>query len=349
MRAILQAAGDPQVGVRGALVAGTNGKGSTSAILAAILQAAGHRVGTMPSPHLSSYTERIQVDGEPIGEAEFAAAVDHLRPRLQAVSELGPPTEFEILTAIALAYLAPRCDRLVIEVGMGGRLDATNVLDLGTAVITNVDFDHMQYLGDTLEAIAGEKAGIVKAGNAVVAGATGVARRVVEDRVREVGGRLIGLPLLNIPLPPDIVSRRFVQTLVADVATPETPVDNLIAALAGVPEMAASLTPPELWIGEPDNACGRVAVMMAGGTNGGYPVFKTLYDVGVGTILAMHIDEGDFLRLRSDAPAGCSFIVTGHMASDSIGINRLIWELEDAGLECLRTSGVIGAPRPAPA
>ena len=191
MRAILQAAGDPQVGARGALVAGTNGKGSTSAILAAILQAAGHRVGTMPSPHLSSYTERIQVDGEPIGEAEFAAAVAHLRPRLQAVSELGPPTEFEILTAIALAYLAPRCDRLVIEVGMGGRLDATNVLDLGTAVITNVDFDHMQYLGDTLEAIAGEKAGIVKAGNAVVAGATGVARRVVEDRVREVGGRLI--------------------------------------------------------------------------------------------------------------------------------------------------------------
>ena len=161
--------------------------------------------------------------------------------------------------------------------------------------------------------------------------------------------RLIGLPLLNIHLPPDIVSRRFVQTLVADVATPETPVDNLIAALTGVPEMAASLTPPELWIGEPDNACGRVAVMMAGGTNGGYPVFKTLYDVGVGTILAMHIDEGDFLRLRSDAPAGCSFIVTGHMASDSIGINRLIWELEDAGLECLRTSGVIGAPRPAPA
>jgi dihydrofolate synthase/folylpolyglutamate synthase len=192
VRAILHAAGDPQAGARGALVAGTNGKGSTSAIVAAILQAAGHRVGTMPSPHLTSYTERIQVDGEPIDEAEFAAAVNHLQPRLESVSdEFGPPTEFEILTAVALAYLAPRCDRLVIEVGMGGRLDATNVLDLGAAVITNVDFDHMQYLGDTLEAIAGEKAGIIKAGNAVVTGATGVARRVVQDRVREVGAGLI--------------------------------------------------------------------------------------------------------------------------------------------------------------
>jgi hypothetical protein len=190
-----------------------------------------------------------------------------------------------------------------------------------------------------------------------------VARSAVAERVATVHrrrhmlnynrvldtARLIGLPLLNIHLPPDIVSRRFVQALVAEVATPETPVGILLDALASVPEMAASLTPPELWIGEPENPCGQVAVMMAGGTNGGYPVFKALYDVGVGTILAMHIDEGDFLRLRSEAPDGRNFLVTGHMASDSIGINRLIWGLEDAGLDCLRTSGVIGAPRPAPA
>ena len=121
-------------------------------MLGSILQAAGHRVGTMPSPHLSSYTERIQVDGEPISEAEFAAALDWLRPRLEGIAEeLGPPTEFEILTTLALTYLSRRCDRLVIEVGMSGRLDSTNVLDLGVAEITNVALDQQKYLGDSIE------------------------------------------------------------------------------------------------------------------------------------------------------------------------------------------------------
>ena len=93
-------------------MAGTNGKGSTAAMLASILHEAGHTVGTMPSPHLSSYTERIQVDGQPISEPEFAAAVEWLLPRLEELDpELGPPTEFELLTTIALTYLARHCDR----------------------------------------------------------------------------------------------------------------------------------------------------------------------------------------------------------------------------------------------
>jgi hypothetical protein len=160
--------------------------------------------------------------------------------------------------------------------------------------------------------------------------------------------RLIGLPLVNIHLPPDIVSRAFLQQLVAKSASADTPVGELVAALARVPEMAGALAPPELWIGEPENPTGKTAVMMAGGTNGGYPVFSAVYSAGVDTVLAMHIDEGDFVRLRNEAPPERNFVVTGHIASDSIGINRLIWALEDRGLECVRTSGIIDAPRPAP-
>lgn len=146
----------------------------------------------MPSPHLSTYLERVQVDGEPISEAEFAAGVEWLRAHMGGVLEqLGPPTEFEILTALAITYLARRCDRLVIEVGMGGRLDATNVLDLGIAVITNVSLDHVQHLGDTVEKIAVEKAGIIKAGNFVVSGAEPPAFAVIERRAREVGADLV--------------------------------------------------------------------------------------------------------------------------------------------------------------
>ncbi|HAC46381.1 MAG TPA: hypothetical protein DCF65_09975, partial [Chloroflexi bacterium] len=149
-RAILDRIGRPDRGLTGALIAGTNGKGSTGACLASILQAAGHVVGFMPKPHLVSYTERIQIDGIPITERDFAQTLEDLKPTLDVIAaEMGPATEFEMLTAMALAYLAPRVDRLVCEVGLGGRLDATNALDLGVAVITNVDLDHQKYLGDT--------------------------------------------------------------------------------------------------------------------------------------------------------------------------------------------------------
>ena len=171
---------------------------------------------------------------------------------------------------------------------------------------------------------------------------------VNHDRVLDTALK-IGLPLVNIHLPPDIVSRRFLQDLVVRGVRPDSTVGELLALLNAIPEMKRSLVKPEVWIGDPDNLVGRATVAMAGGTNGGYPVFKTYFDAGVRTILAMHIDEGDFQRLRAEAPAGCNFVVTGHMPSDSIGINRLIWALEDRGLECVRTSGIIDAPRPASA
>lgn len=186
-RAILDRLGNPERGMRGALIAGTNGKGSTGACLSAILRAAGHEVGFMPKPHLISYTERIEVNGLPIGEDDFVATLEELIPTFDAVAgEMGRPTEFEMLTAMAVVHLAPRVERLVCEVGLGGRLDATNVLDLGVAIITNVDLDHQKYLGSTIGEIAREKAAIVKPGDLVITGCEGEALAVVEARAREV-------------------------------------------------------------------------------------------------------------------------------------------------------------------
>src|SRR6202140_3741501 len=182
-RAILDRMGAPDRGLKGALIAGTNGKGSSGVCLAAILRAAGRNVGFMPKPHLVSYTERIELNGRPISEAEFVETLEELIPTLDAIAaDMGQATEFEMLTAMALAYLAPRLDRLVCEVGLGGRLDATNALDLGVAVITNVDLDHQKYLGDTIAAIAHEKAAIIKRGNQVVTGCEGEALEIVEAK-----------------------------------------------------------------------------------------------------------------------------------------------------------------------
>ncbi|MCV0402221.1 MAG: bifunctional folylpolyglutamate synthase/dihydrofolate synthase [Chloroflexi bacterium] len=174
----------PDRGLRGALVGGTNGKGSVVAMARSVLVEAGYRVGTMPKPHLVSYRERIALDGVPLGAAEFAAAVERVLPAIDRVAaDVGPPTEFEALTAAAITELARRqVDLAIIEVGMGGRLDATNVLDLGVAAITNVQRDHEAYLGSTLTAIGREKAAIIKAGNLAVTGATGRGVRPILDR-----------------------------------------------------------------------------------------------------------------------------------------------------------------------
>jgi dihydrofolate synthase/folylpolyglutamate synthase len=180
--ALLHALGDPQELFQGVHVAGTNGKGSVCAMVASVLQSAGYRVGLMPKPHLVSYTERIQVDQRPIAEADFAALLTELQPVIGKVaSELGPPTEFEILTSAALYYFARAgIDLLVCEVGLGGRLDSTNVLDLGVSVITNIALDHTQHLGSTLEAIAAEKAGILKPDSIAITGAQPPALAIID-------------------------------------------------------------------------------------------------------------------------------------------------------------------------
>ena len=189
--ALLDELGHPEAGLRGVLVAGTNGKGSVCAMVDSVVRHAGLHSVLLVKPHLCSYRERIAIDGQHITEADFAALVERVRPAVEAVEpRAGAPTQFEILTALGiLAAAERRPDVVVCEVGLGGRLDSTNVLDLGVAAVTNVAMDHSQYLGDTLAQIAGEKAGILKPDNDVVTGAGGEALEAVRRRARDVGAR----------------------------------------------------------------------------------------------------------------------------------------------------------------
>ncbi len=187
--ALLDELDHPERGLRGALVGGTNGKGSVVALALAVLRAAGLRVGSMPKPHLVAYRERIAIDGRPISAERFAAAVASVLPAIDAVtSRLGAPTEFEALTAAAFAELARSdLDLVLVEVGLGGRLDATNVLDPGVAVITNVQHDHERHLGSTLAAIGTEKAAIIKPGNLAATGAGSRGFNPIRDRCVALG------------------------------------------------------------------------------------------------------------------------------------------------------------------
>lgn len=166
MRTLLGALGNPERGQRFVHVAGTNGKGSTSAMIASALRCAGRRCGLFISPHLIEPTERIQIDGLPIQAGEFAAAFNEVHAvseRLIAEGRIDAhPSYFETVTAMALLHFRGRCDVAVIEVGLGGRLDATNVITPELTVITPVSFDHEAFLGNTLNSIASEKAGILK-------------------------------------------------------------------------------------------------------------------------------------------------------------------------------------------
>ena len=197
--ALLRALGDPQLAVRGALVAGTNGKGSVLALAGSALRAAGLRVGSTPKPHLVSYRERIEIDGQPIDPRAFARQVEAVLRVTDAVARRhGQPTEFELLTAVVFRHFA-ECDLDValVEVGLGGRLDATHAWDGGVAAITNVDLDHMDRLGPTVTAIAREKAAIIERGDLAVTGATGDALAVIARRASR-----LGVPLTVVPPAP---------------------------------------------------------------------------------------------------------------------------------------------------
>lgn len=162
MRALLDAVGAPDRGLTFLHIAGTNGKGSTAAMLAAGLQAAGLRVGMYTSPHLVEFTERIQIDGAPIPAEEAYAALQRVRECAERLPG-EHATFFEIVTAMAACVFAERgCDVVVWETGLGGRLDATNAVATRASVITTIARDHCQWLGETIAAIAGEKAGIIK-------------------------------------------------------------------------------------------------------------------------------------------------------------------------------------------
>ena len=193
-RWLLGRLGDPHLGLAGVLIAGTNGKGSVAALIDSMARAAGRRTALLAKPHLVRWGERIVLDGEPLDEGRFGTLAEEV---LGAAGQAPPgehPTQFEILTAMGfLAAARHRAETLICEVGMGGRLDSTNVADLGGCVITNIALDHREWLGDSVEAIAAEKAGIIKSGDWVVTASTEPARSVIAERAGSVGARLLVL------------------------------------------------------------------------------------------------------------------------------------------------------------
>lgn len=195
IRALLARLGDPHRRLRTILVAGTKGKGSTAAMLCAILRAVGERVGLYSKPHLVDYRERIQVDGTLIPKEALTDLVAAVRPAVEAGAQdpWGPPTYFEVSVALALLYfLHERVDRAVLEVGIGGRLDATNVCDPELSIITPISYDHTDVLGPTLTQIATEKAGIIRPDRPVVsAPQPEEARAVIGEVCGRLGARLV--------------------------------------------------------------------------------------------------------------------------------------------------------------
>ncbi len=171
MGRLLHRMGDPHLKVPYIHVAGTNGKGSTTTMIASALAAGGFKTGKFISPFILEFRERMQIDGEMIPEETLAALATRLRPIAEEFKAAGdPPTEFELVTVLGLTWFAEAgCDIAVLEVGLGGRLDATNIIPAPlVAVITRIDYDHTAILGDTLAAIAGEKCGIIKRGSTVI-------------------------------------------------------------------------------------------------------------------------------------------------------------------------------------
>ena len=187
----LEMLGNPQKKLKFVHVAGTNGKGSTASMLACILSEAGYRTGLYTSPHLVRYHERMQVDGEPISDEDLIRAAQKVQ---EVCAKLGnPPIVFEVLTLMALWYFAEKnCEIVVLEVGIGGRLDSTNVIDAPlAAVITQIGLDHTETLGNSIEQIAAEKGGIIKPGcEAVMAKQSPEAVQVVQELCRQQGVRL---------------------------------------------------------------------------------------------------------------------------------------------------------------
>ena len=191
---LLERLGNPQKNFRSVLVAGTNGKGSVAAMIESIARQAGHRTGLYTSPHLIHIQERMRVSGEQISQDDFAKFASLIRAASEQLVEenrlANVPTFFEQVTAIALAYFSQTDVELaILEVGLGGRLDATNAVDRLVSVITSIDFDHQEILGNSIEEIAAEKAAIIKSDAAAVLGRQRyrTALNVLQERCEEVG------------------------------------------------------------------------------------------------------------------------------------------------------------------
>ena len=191
IKELMELLGNPQRRMKFVHISGTNGKGSTAAMLASILSEAGYKTGLYTSPPLHRFEERIRIDGKLIAESELVTLANHFQQYVNKMQD--PPTEFEVITAMALYYFHEmQCDIVALEVGMGGRLDATGVI--GTpevAVITSIDLDHTAELGDTVEKIAGEEAGIIKSNGVVVCHPQiETVKQVIRMKCKEQSGRV---------------------------------------------------------------------------------------------------------------------------------------------------------------
>ncbi len=237
MRRLLALLGDPQQACRVVHIAGSKGKGSTAAIAESVLRAAGYRTGLYTSPHLHTFRERIQAGGALIPEADVVRLVAALKPAIDQVPGL---TTFEIITGLAMAWFAEqRVEWLVLEVGLGGRLDATNVVTPEVAVITPISYDHMAILGDTLAQIAAEKAGIVKPAVPVVsAPQPAEALEVIEAVCRARGSplTLLGRDWRWQPGDSDLDGQTF------SVSGPNVALDGLWLPLLGEHQLANATT-----------------------------------------------------------------------------------------------------------
>ncbi len=197
MLAFVHELGEPQNAYPAVHVGGTSGKGSTSTMIASVLTASGRRTGLHTKPHLQSIVERAQIDGAAISEEAFADLLTAMMPAIESTTQrFSRPSYYETLLALAFSYFAnERVDAAVIEVGIGGKLDGTNVLRPRVSIITNVGLDHMEILGDTLEEIAADKAGIAKPGVPLVSAVDHAgARAVIEEACRSAGAPFISVP-----------------------------------------------------------------------------------------------------------------------------------------------------------
>ena len=196
MEKLLQPLGNPHLGTKTVHIAGTKGKGSIAAMVSQVLITAGHKTGLFTSPHLHTLRERIRVNGTMISEADFAAVVTRLKPIIEKINReaaYGELTTFEILTAVVFTYFRnSQVDFQVLEVGLGGRLDATNIASADVCVISSISLDHTDILGDTVAKIAAEKAGIIKPGCIVISSPQAKeAAEVIEQACKRQGARLI--------------------------------------------------------------------------------------------------------------------------------------------------------------
>jgi dihydrofolate synthase/folylpolyglutamate synthase len=258
MFALMRALGDPQLAYPLIHVAGTKGKGSVAALCASALGVAGYSTGLYTSPHLQDYVERIQVDGQPMPHQDLVALLDEIKPVVESIPQL---TTFEITTALAFLYFQRRgVGAAVVEVGLGGRLDATNVCQPAVTVITSISYDHTYLLGETLAEIAGEKAGIIKPGVPVVlAPQKDEARLAIERLAAERGAPIIqiGRDYFYAPLARSLEN----QTLFVWRAAEQWQLDEFIESGGRVEWEPVRLTIPLLGYHQVENAATAYAAL----------------------------------------------------------------------------------------